>query len=248
VVVLEDDTLNGVYQVRRGGYILMPRVGRVYIAGKDLEGAERAIKTALEDGQIRDGTVMVERPLGSAAGDGPVIYLTGEFRNPGPWRIPSGVSPTAVTTILRSGGLTPSADLTQVRILRLVSGQPMVEEIDVQAIFDGVGLTSDLSLNPGDIVMIPAFANVVYVTGNVAKPGNLRLMPDEELTVMSAILRSGGFARFANRKGVYVLRDRGNGAKQRIPINIGDVQSGKTHDVILESKDIIVVPERFLSF
>src|SRR5262249_27702166 len=71
VVVLEDDSLNGLYQVRRGGYIIMPRVGRISVVGKDAAGAERAIKEALAVNQIKDSTVMVERPQASSSGDGP---------------------------------------------------------------------------------------------------------------------------------------------------------------------------------
>jgi len=248
VVVLEDDSLNGLYQVRRGGYIIMPRVGRISIAGKDAAGAEKAIKDALQVNQIKDSTVMVERPQASGVGDGAVIYLAGEFVKTGPWKIPAGIIPTAVTAVLRSGGTTPSADLTKVRILRLVSGQPLVEEVNVQAILDGVGLNSDLTLNAGDIVMVPAFANVVYVTGNVLNPNTLKVLPDDELTAYSAILRCGGFSRFANRKKVYVLRDRGNGAKQKIPVSIKELQDGKGSDVVLEPKDIVVIPEKFFSF
>lgn len=248
VMVLEDESLNGLYLVRRGGYIIMKNVGRIPLAGKDFEGAEKAIKEELQKDQIKDAHVTVDRPEGPRNGnDGPVIYLAGEFTHAGPWRIPQGVSPTVVTTILRSGGVTQSADLTRVRLLRLVSGQGMVEEVNVQGIMDGVGLTSDLPLNPGDIIMIPAFANVVYVTGNVARPGVVKLLPDDELTAQTAILRCGGFARFANRKKVYILRDRGNGEKQKIPVNIKAIgESGA--DVILEPKDIVVVPEKFFSF
>ncbi len=248
VIVVEDETLNNLYQVRRGGYIIMPRVGRIAVAGKNLEAAEKAIKEALQVNQIKETAVMVERPQGSDVANGPVIYLAGEFLKNGPWRIPAGVSPTTVTTILRSGGVTSAADLTKVRVLRLVSGQALVEEVNVQAILDGVGLASDLTLNSGDIIMIPAFANVVYVSGNVVKPGTLTLLPDDELTAFSAILRCGGFSRFANKSKVHVLRDRGNGAKQMIPVNITDLQKGNGSDVVLESKDIIVVPEKFFSF
>jgi protein involved in polysaccharide export with SLBB domain len=96
--------------------------------------------------------------------------------------------------------------------------------------------------------MIPAFANVVYVTGNVMNPNTLKLLPDDELTAYSAILRCGGFSRFANRKKVYVLRDRNNGAKQKIAVSIKELQDGKGSDVVLEPKDIVVVPEKFFSF
>ncbi len=248
VFVTEDETLNGVYQLRRGGYIMLPRVGRVALAGKKLAEAEKTIKDALGQSQIKDATVTVERPQGVSGGDGAVIYLAGEFLKPGAWKVPTGISPTIVTTILRSGGLTSAADLTKVRLLRLVSGQPLVEEVNVRAILDGDGLPTDLTLNSGDIVMVPAYANVVYVTGNVLKPGAMKLLPDEELTAYSAILRAGGFARFANRKKVYVLRDQGNGVKKKIPVSIKEIQAEGGSDVILQSKDIVVVPERFFSF
>ena len=113
---------------------------------------------------------------------------------------------------------------------------------------NGAGLQSDLTLNQGDIVMVPAYANVIYVTGNVLKPGAIKLLPDDELTAYSAILRAGGFARFANRKKVYVLRDMGDGAKKKIPVSIKELQSGKGTDVVLQSKDIVVVPEKFFSW
>jgi len=246
--VLEDESFNGLYQVRRGGYIILPRVGRVSVVGRDVTGVEKAVKEALEASQLRQATVMIERTRGTEDEGGGVIYLAGEFNTPGPLKIPVGFSPTLVTTVLRSGGVSQSADLTRVKLLRLESGKGLVEEVNVQAILDGSGLQSDLALNPGDIVVIPAFAPVVYVTGNVQKPGTLRLFQDEDLTAYSAILRSGGFARFASLKKVYVIRDYGNGEKAKIPVNIKDVQAGKIPDVVLRGKDIVVVPERFFSF
>ena len=123
-----------------------------------------------------------------------------------------------------------------------------MEEVNVQAILDGSGLPSDLSLNAGDIIVVPAFAPIVYVTGNVQRPGQIILSTDEDLTAYSAILRSGGFARFAKLTGVYVMRDHGNGEKSKIPVNIKNVQGGKEPDVLLRGKDIVVVPEKFFSW
>jgi polysaccharide export outer membrane protein len=149
---------------------------------------------------------------------------------------------------LRAGGLTPSADLQHVKLLRLESGKGLVEEVNVQSILDGSGLQSDLSLNAGDIVVVPGFAPIVYVTGNVKTPAQLKLTQDEDLTAYAAILKAGGFARFANLKAVYVVRDHGNGEKSKIPVNIKEVQAGKSPDVVLRGKDIVVVPEKFFSF
>lgn len=247
--VLEDESYNGLYQIRNGGYIVLPRIGRVTIVGKDVQDAEKVIKAELEKSQLKQATVMLETSPGAhETEETDVIYLAGEFRTTGPLRTPQGIQPTLVTTILRAGGLTPSADLTRVKLLRLEGGNALVEEVNVQAILDGNGLQSDLALTAGDVVVVPAFAPVVYVTGNVRSPGVIRLGRDEELTAYSAILRCGGFARFAKLTGVYVLRDRGNGEKAKIPVNIKQLQGGQRADVILQGKDIVVVPEKFFSW
>ncbi|MBI5773424.1 MAG: SLBB domain-containing protein [Verrucomicrobia bacterium] len=249
VFVLEDDSFNGLYQVRRGGYIIMPRVGRVSVVGKDMSGAEKAVKEALEQNQLRQGTVMIERTQTRTEEEGAgVIYLAGEFNTPGPLRLPPNFAPTLVTIVLRSGGVTPSADLSKVRLLRLENGKGLVEEVDVQSILEGTGLQSDLALLPGDIVVVPGYAQIAYVTGNVKKPGVVKLFQDEEMTAYAAILRAEGFARFASLSKVYVLRDHGNGEKSKIPVNIKDVQAGKAADVVLRGKDIVVVPEKFFSW
>jgi protein involved in polysaccharide export with SLBB domain len=249
IFVLEDEAFNGIYQVRRGGYVILPRIGRVSVAGKDLAAAEKTVKESLEATQLRQGTVMIERTRGDVEEESSgVIYLAGEFNTPGPMKIPAGFAPTIVTTILRSGGVTPQADLMHVKLLRLESNKALVEDIDVKGILEGNGLTLDLSLNPGDIVVVPSFTPIVYVTGNVKTPGIQKLFQDEELTAYTAILRAGGFARFANLKRVYVIRDYGAGEKQKQPVNIKDVQAGKVADIVLRPKDIVVVPESFFSF
>lgn len=247
--VLEDDSFNGLYQVRQGGYIILPRIGRVQVAGKDLPSAEKAVKDALETTQLRQATVMIERTRGvfdPSTSD--VIYLAGDFVQPGPLRIPNDFEPTVVTTILRSGGVTANADLTKVKVLRLESGNALVEELNVEAILEGTGLQSDLALNTGDIIVVPAFNPIIYVTGRVNAPGVLPLDIDEELTAYTAILRAGGFARFAALKRVYVIRDRGNGEKVKLPINIKDVKKGSVPDIVLQGLDIVVIPEKFFSF
>jgi protein involved in polysaccharide export with SLBB domain len=213
----------------------------------------------LEESQLNKATVTIEfigKPDRTGPGSAPnstpdqpiIIYLAGEFITPGPLKIPDGVAPTLITTIIRSGGITPSGDLTRAKLLRIDNGQGAVEEVNVAAILSGNIPPADIALNPGDIIMIPAFAPVVYVTGNVNKPGTLRLFQDETLTAYAAILRAGGFSRFANLKKCTVVRDLGNGEKIQMPLNVKEIQKGLAPDIILQGKDIVVVPESFFSF
>lgn len=248
LVIVEDTSFNGIYPVRRGGYILIPRVGRVFVAGKDLEGAERAIQESLVKNQILPAAkVIAERSQGSASVTNSVIFLAGEFEKPGPWQIPPGSIPTLLTTILQSGGVSQKGDLSQVRLLRLIGGRQLVETFDVRAMLSGTNFSADIPIRANDIVVVPARSNEVFITGNVKTPGPIRLVPGEDLRAYSAILKSGGFSRFADEKKVYILREGENGAKEKIPVNVKEVKRGQGADLKLQARDIVVVPERFFS-
>ena len=248
VFVNEDPSFNGRYQVRRGGYIIMPQVGRIAIAGKTIPGAEAAVKRALQSSQLHRASVLIERVQGADIENGPLIYLSGEFTRPGQWHIPKNITPTLVNVILSSGGTTDKADLTRVRVMRIAANKGVVEEVNVQKILDGGGLTSDLTLDEGDVITIPAGpTSLVYLTGNVARQGSFPLKVGEKLSAYGAILQNGGFARFADQAGVYVLRAVPDGSKVKLPVNVKDIKRGRRSDVLLQSGDIIVVPEKWFS-
>ena len=249
VFVNEDPSFNGRYQVRRGGYIIMPQVGRIAVAGKTIPGAEAAVKRALQSAQLHRASVLIERVQGADIENGPLIYLTGEFKSPREWRIPKNITPTVFNVIASCGGTTDKADLTRVRVSRIAANKGVVEEVNIQKMLDGGGLTSDLTLDEGDVITIPAGAtSLVYLTGNVTRQGSFPLKVGEKLSAYGAILQSGGFARFADQSGVYVLRAVPDGSKDKLPVNIKDIKRGRRADVQLESGDILVVPEKFLSW
>ena len=249
IYVNEDQSFNGRYEVRRGGYIILPQVGRIAVAGKSIDQAEVAVKRALENSQLTRATVLIERLEGRDVDSGTTIYLSGEFKNPRPFKIPQGTAQTLVSVILSAGGLTERADLTRVRVMRMSGGRSVVEEVNVRRILDGQGLASDVTLQEGDVITIPGGpASQVYVTGNVKRQGPLDFATGERLTVYGAILNAGGFARFADEKGVHVLRAMPDGTKRKIDANVIDVKKGRKQDVVVLPNDIIVVPEKWFSF
>lgn len=249
IFVNEDASFNGRYQVRRGGYIILPQVGRITVAGKTLSQCEQAVKRALESSQLTRATVLIERIGGTDVESGPLIFLSGAFRSPRPYRIPLGTAPTLVSVILSCGGVRENADLTRVKIMRMAGGKSVVEEVNVQKILDGGGLTSDISLAEGDVVTIPAGpSSLIYITGNVKRQGSYDFVDGEHLAAYGAILRAGGLARFADEKNAHILRPMPDGTKRKIPVNLVDIKKGKRADVPLEANDIIVVPEKWFSF
>jgi len=246
VYVVEDPTFNGRYQVRRGGYIIMPAVGRIPVAGKSMQGAEQEVRKALETSQLQHASVMVEKVTGQDIESGPLIFLSGAFRAGHPFRIPPGTKPTVVNVILSCGGVMPDADLTRVKVMRIVANKSVVEEENVEKILEGNGLTSDLTLSDGDVLLIPwGPNNNIFITGCVNRPGSQTFSTG--LTALTAILNAGGFGRFADLKRVYVLRASPDGTKVRIPVNIVAIERGRVPDVPLAQGDIIIVPEKFFS-
>jgi protein involved in polysaccharide export with SLBB domain len=90
----------------------------------------------------------------------------------------------------------------------------------------------------------------IYVWGQVRNQGPLDISLNENLTAGKAILRAGGFADFANRKRVKVVRGAGPEGKKNFELNMTEIlEQGKTEkDIILQPDDSIIVPSRLINF
>lgn len=107
-----------------------------------------------------------------------------------------------------------------------------------------VGDTSeDLLLRPNDAVFIPqAMDKNVYVLGAVTNPRHIEYR--EGMTVMEAILESGGFTKFARQNSVIIRRREGNKetsieVRAKSLISNGDMKQ----NVKLKPGDYVVVKE-----
>lgn len=96
------------------------------------------------------------------------------------------------------------------------------------------------------------FLGRVYVWGQVRNQGPIDIAVNERLTAGKAILRAGGFADFANKKKVKVVRGAGvdGTGKQHFELNMVDIlEKGKTEqDVVLQADDLVMVPSRLINF
>jgi polysaccharide biosynthesis/export protein len=83
--------------------------------------------------------------------------------------------------------------------------------------------------------------NVVYVIGQVTKPGNFVVNPD--VNVMQALSMAGGTTAFASLNNIVVLRSTATG-QIAIPFHYSDVAHGKElqQNVQLQAGDVVVVP------
>jgi len=97
-------------------------------------------------------------------------------------------------------------------------------------------------VHPGDIVKVTR-AGVVYVIGEVRKPGGFALKSNEKISVLQALALSEGLTRTAAKSGARIIRtDQQSGERKETPIDLGKILAGKAPDPVLEPKDIIFVP------
>ncbi|HCN29344.1 MAG TPA: hypothetical protein DIT64_11450 [Verrucomicrobiales bacterium] len=164
--VKEDVTLNGSYQVREGGYIVIPRAGRIQVAGLDRNMAEARVKEILEKTQLAVATVLVERtskfPV-SAPGTTPIaampkvmVFITGAVPRSGVHHIPvNGTRPIgAYEALLITGGTGKFAREDRVEIYRTdAQGKRQRAVFDLKAVRQGAA--EDPPIGEGDIIHVP---------------------------------------------------------------------------------------------
>jgi protein involved in polysaccharide export with SLBB domain len=92
----------------------------------------------------------------------------------------------------------------------------------------------------------------IYVWGQVRNQGPIDIAVNENLTAGKAILRAGGFADFAKKNKVKVIRGSGSDAagKKTFELNMVEIlEDGKTEkDITLQPDDSVIVSSRLINF
>jgi len=89
-------------------------------------------------------------------------------------------------------------------------------------------------------VVVPG-APIVYVLGEVGKPGGYVLGSVAGVTVLRVVAAAGGPTRNASVGSTKMLRRTSNGLKE-VPVPLKNILRAKAPDIPLEPDDIIFVP------
>ena len=219
-------------RVGPGGNISMPLIDDVRIGGLTSSEAEGAIEQKLRQNNIVNDphvSVYVKDYVSSG------ISVAGEVAKPGPY---SALGPHGLFDILQAaGGLTDRASGTVTISHRGSEKDPET----VQLSQDPVEMARrNIQLSPGDTVFV-ARAPVVYVLGEVNKPGTYVLNSTGGMTVLRLVAAAGGPTREAALGGTKMVRRNASGLQQ-LPVPMKDLLRGKTADIPVLGDDIIFIP------
>jgi len=100
----------------------------------------------------------------------------------------------------------------------------------------------NVTVYPGDIVNVPK-SGIVYVVGEVKKPGGFVLKSNEKMTVLKAMALAEGLTPTSVKNRARIIRtDAGGTEKVEIPIDLAKILDGKAPDPDLKPADIVFIP------
>jgi polysaccharide biosynthesis/export protein len=139
---------------RHEEYGPIPLPGAVYDPSKKVSTVEISLGSLREN--IAPAEDILLQPYDViSVGRAELVYMNGEVTKIGGIELGERDSISIMQALSQSGGFSPNAKKSKVRILRPIgtTNRRAVIEIDAKALFDGKGI--DVPLLPGDIVYIP---------------------------------------------------------------------------------------------
>jgi protein involved in polysaccharide export with SLBB domain len=188
--------------VTREGFVVIPDVGTVNVAGLTRSQLEDALYTRL--GRVYSG---IRRGPGattqfyidvSQIGTNQV-FVNGDVQHPSSYRVSR--AGTVMTALYMAGGPTGNGSMRNVQVNR---GGETVATLDVYdyALHGNSG--NDIRLENGDNIFVPPRGPQVRVAGNVLRPATYEIKPNE--TIADVIRMAGGFTETADVRTLQIER------------------------------------------
>ena len=145
---------------------------------------------------------------------------------------------TLLDALSAAGGLTPAAGAKILIKRRSTDGSSKVVTL---ALEDAAATTgSDVPVFANDLIVVPR-AGIVYVLGDVTKPGGFTMRSDGRLTLLQAISQAMGTTKTASLSNVRVLHRRPEGGTSLSVLHLKKIEEGKREDVELSANDVVFV-------
>jgi polysaccharide export outer membrane protein len=220
-------------QVTDAGTVPLMLLGDIKVAGLSPAQAAAAIQDALIQKQVMLHPHVAVTIEDNSTGE---VYVMGQVKDAGSYDL---TAPTPILKVLAlAGGLTDGADR---HITIEHHNDPAQKQTYYLSNNAEKALDDSLMVYPGDTVVVPK-AGVVYVLGDVAKPGGYVIdTNDSRLTVMQALSMAGYANKTALLGKAKLIRTTSSG-EEDVPIKLAAIKDGKRPDMLLESGDKLFIP------
>jgi polysaccharide export outer membrane protein len=233
--VFDAPDLSGHFRVDEKGGVNVPLLGHIHIAGETAEEAARTIEQHYVEAEIlKPSKAYVTVFISEYATQG--IVVGGEVKS-------SGVYPALGVRMLNdvitaAGGLSPTAASKVIITRKDDPDNPITVAYNPEALKPVI---PRIQIFPGDSIMVPR-AGIIYVMGNVIRPGGYPLDGRSGLTVEEAMALAGGDKHAAALTRAQLVRTLDDGRREDIIVNVKAIQKGIAADVAMKDGDVLFVP------
>ncbi|HMO04978.1 MAG TPA: polysaccharide biosynthesis/export family protein [Kiritimatiellia bacterium] len=219
------------------GEVALPRAGIINVQGQTLAQVTTTLNEKLRRFYDDPDVTLVMKRFSNNK-----VFVLGRVANPGAVHFTG--RGTLLEALSLSGGLpvdTVRSFLTRCMIIR---GKDMVIWIDLKDLLENGNMALNATLQNNDIVYIPQSEDqMAYVMGMVQMPGVLLLR--NTMTVLDAVMQSGGLARDADPDDIYLVRQvDGTGVVERIDFATMVERGDLRQNYVLKDGDILYVDEQ----
>ena len=223
-------------RVHDDGSILLPMVGKVQVARLDLKQVEAAIYEAHVPKYVKDMSIFIE--LGGP--ETTTVVVIGAAGNSGLVELPSNER-NIIYALGHAVAFTPASS-GRVKV-HPVRPERAVVNYDLTNVHDLRRALLAPPLESGDMVVVePADASVIYVTGLVNAPMPVPVPKHGSLSFMRTIAAVGGLVDFLEPEEATLWRVLPSGKQVRVKLPLDDMVAGEVPDIALYPGDILDVP------
>jgi polysaccharide export outer membrane protein len=237
------------YRIDEDGTVSLPLLGRVRAGGLTLTQLETSLYSSLRT-QVRTPHVTANVTEARSV----TISVMGAVNAPGMQQIQG--AKTLFDVLAAAGGLKPEAG-ELVTITRRASEGPLnlpnelkdpaddrsTAAVKVRDIVELRDPRVNILVHAHDEVSVSR-GTLLYVIGNVHKPGGFTLLQGHGVSALEALSMAEGLAPNASPGAARILRRTSETeAREQIPVNLKKILAGKIKDVQLSPDDILYVPD-----
>jgi len=219
------------------GEAQMALIGNIDLAGLTGEEAAEAIARELRNRKLLLSP-QVNVLIKEFASQG--VSVIGEVQHPGVYQVLG--SRSLLDLISMAGGLTSAADTRITVKQRHGSGQTTTVKLKNDD--PDASLANNVQIYPGDLIVVPR-AGIVYVLGDVNRPGGFVMQNSGKITLLQALAQAGGASKSASlNKAVLMTKNAQGYATTKL--HVGKIEKGEAPDLELHANDILFVPNNRL--
>ena len=181
------------------GTISLQELGPVYLSGMTVRDAEKYLQSELGKLYSNENN-QIKLTLGNSRTI--QINIMGEVVQPGTYALSAFA--TVLHGLYRAGGVNSIGSLRDVRLVR--NGRT-IAAVDVYDFIMNGKIKDDISLQEGDVIIVPAYEMLVKMSGNVKR--NMKFEMKSNETLADLLKYAGGFDADAYSHSLRIVRQNG---------------------------------------